>query len=45
MISKSFFSKLKKDVVIVNTSRGDIVDEREFNFLKKIKGQSMLQMF
>ncbi len=38
MISKSFFSKLKKDVIIVNTSRGDIVDENELiKFLKKNK--------
>lgn len=38
MISKSFFSKLKKDAIIVNTSRGDIVDERELiQFLKKNK--------
>ena len=38
MISKSFFSRLKKDVIIVNTSRGDIVDESELiQFLKRNK--------
>ena len=38
MISKSFFLKLKKNVIIVNTSRGDIVNESELiQFLKKNK--------
>lgn len=33
--SKKFFKKLKRDVTIINTSRGGIVDEKElFNFLK-----------
>lgn len=36
MFNKSFFSKLKKNVIIINTSRGDIIDEDILvNFLKR----------
>ncbi len=36
MINNNFFSKMKKDVLIINTARGDIVNETDLvNFLKK----------
>ena len=38
MFNKSFFSKVKKNVLIINTARGDIIDENNLiNFLKKNK--------
>jgi len=36
MINTNFFSKMKNDVLIINTARGDIVNETDLvNFLKK----------
>jgi D-3-phosphoglycerate dehydrogenase len=38
MFNKSFFSKIKKNVIIINTARGDVIDENTLiNFLKKNK--------
>ena len=37
---------MKKDILIVNTSRGEIIDELDLvNFLKKQKVQNIQQMF
>jgi len=36
MINNDIFSKMKNDVLIINTARGDIVNETDLvNFLKK----------
>jgi D-3-phosphoglycerate dehydrogenase len=36
MINNDIFSKMKNDVLIINTARGDIVNEADLvNFLKK----------
>lgn len=38
LINKSFLNKLKKNIVVVNTARGDIVNEKDLiEFLKKNK--------
>ena len=38
LVNKSFLSKLKKNIIIINTARGDVVNESDLiNFLKKNK--------
>ena len=41
-MNKKFFSSIKKDAIIINSSRGEILKDSELiKFLKKIKNQKL----